>query len=123
VDVSRALPDRREPTFEERRHWDTQLEARISDYLRGHPEAASSLDVSTFRFFRQAVVGMEKEQVLILLGTPDAVTGEQAAMEALARKFWPSIKDSATEAWTYPPGWQMYFAGSRLIDITQYVPQ
>jgi hypothetical protein len=65
---------------------------------------------------------MEKEQILILLGTPDAVTGDQSAMETLARKFWPSIKGHATEAWTYPPGWQMYFAGSQLIDITQYGP-
>jgi hypothetical protein len=113
----------REPTFEERRQWDTQLEARISDYLRAHPAAASSLDVSTFRFLRQAAVGMEKEQVRILLGAPDAITTDAAAMEALARKFWPAIKEGVTEAWTYPPGWHLYFDDSRLIDITQYVAE
>jgi hypothetical protein len=112
----------REPTFEERRQWDTQVEEKISAYLRAHPEKASALDVSTFRYMRQVTVGMDKEQVLILLGAPVSVTGDQAQMEKVARRYWSDIKGNATELWVYPLGWNMFFAGQRLIDITQYVP-
>jgi|SRR6185369_11520195 hypothetical protein len=112
----------REPTFEERRQWDTQTEDKISAYLREHPEKASALDVSTFRYLRQVTVGMDKEQVLILLGAPVLVSGDQAQMEKIARVYWPQIKGNATEVWVYPLGWNMFFAGQRLIDITQYLP-
>jgi hypothetical protein len=112
----------REPTFEERRQWDAQVEEKISAYLRAHPEKASALDVSTFRYMRQVTVGMDKEQVLILLGAPVSVTGDQAQMEKVARRYWSDIKGNATELWVYPLGWNMFFAGQRLIDITQYVP-
>jgi hypothetical protein len=112
----------REPTFEERRQWDSLVEDKIGAYLREHPEKASALDVSTFRFLRQVAVGMDKEQVLILLGAPILVSGDQAQMEKIARVYWPQIKGNATEVWVYPLGWNMFFAGQRLIDITQYVP-
>jgi hypothetical protein len=112
----------REPTFEERRQWDTRVEEQISAYLRAHPEKANALDVSTFRYLRQVATGMDKEQVLILLGPPVSMSGEEAEMEKIARKYWAGIKGSATEVWVYPLGWNMFFAGERLIDITQYVP-
>jgi hypothetical protein len=112
----------REPTFEEKRLWDQQIEERIGAYLRANPEKANALDVSTFRFLRQAAVGMDKEQILILLGPPTLVSGDQAQMEKIARRFWPQIQGSATEVWVYPLGWNMFFAGPRLIDITQFVP-
>ena len=112
----------REPTFEEKRQWDAHVEEKISAYLRAHPEKASALDVSTFRYLRQVTVGMDKEQVLILLGAPVSVTGDQAQMEKAARRYWSDIKGNATELWVYPLGWHMFFAGQRLIDITQYVP-
>ena len=112
----------REPTFEEKRQWEMQVEQKISAYLRAHPEKANALDVSTFRHLRQATVGMDKEQVLILLGAPVSVTGDQAQMEKAARRYWSDIKGNATELWVYPLGWNMFFAGQRLIDITQYVP-
>ena len=112
----------REPTFEERRQWDAQIEQRISDYLREHPEKANALDISTFRFVRQVAVGMDKEQVLILLGAPTLVSGDQAKMEQIARRYWPQIKGNATEVWVYPLGWNFFFAGQRLIDITQFLP-
>jgi hypothetical protein len=112
----------REPTFEERRHWDNDIDARISRYLNDHPEAASSLQVSTFRFHRQVAVGMTREQVLILLGRPDRVATDAAQMETLARKFWPAIKGTVDEAWVYPGGWRLYFKGPNLIEITQHLP-
>ena len=111
----------REPTFEERRQWDAQLEEQIATYLRAHPERASALDVSTFRFLRQAAVGMDKEQIQILLGAPLAVSTDQARMEELARRYWSTIKGNATEVWIYPLGWSLFFSGPKLVDITQYV--
>jgi hypothetical protein len=117
------LTNGREPNFDERRHWEDQIDDQIGRYLRAHPEAANSLDVSTFRFFRRASVGMTKEQVVILLGSPEAVTTDPAEMEKLARKYWPAVKGQAKEAWVYPLGWHLYFADSRLVDITQYLPR
>ncbi len=116
------LESGREPTFEERRQWDGHVEEKISTYLREHPDKASALDVSTFRYLRQVTVGMDKEQVLILLGAPVSVSGDQAQMEKIARGYWTVIKGNATEVWVYPLGWNLFFAGQRLIDITQYVP-
>jgi hypothetical protein len=119
----RVLADNgREPTFDERQHWERALDRQISNYLAEHPEVANSLDVSTFRFFRRVAVGMSKAQVMILLGAPLSVTMSAAEMETLARKYWPGIEGNATEAWTYPLGWRLFFAGERLIDITQYLP-
>jgi len=42
-------------------------------------------------------------------------------MAKLARRYWPLIEGNATEVWIYPLGWSMFFAGQRLVDITQYV--
>jgi hypothetical protein len=47
----------REPNFDERRRWDNAMEQKIGQYLRQNPEAASSVDVSTFRFIRQVTIG------------------------------------------------------------------
>jgi len=111
----------REPTFEERRRWDEDIEQRISGYLREHPEKANALDVSTFRFLRQSAVGQDKDQILILLGPPLAVSADQSHMEQIARRYWPVIQGNATEVWIYPLGWNLFYAGQRLVDITQYV--
>jgi hypothetical protein len=111
-----------EPTFDERRQWDEQIEQRISAYLREHPDKANALDVSTFRFLRQPQVGMDKDQILILLGAPLSVSGDQGQMQKIARRYWPEIQGNATEVWVYPLGWNLFFAGQKLIDITQYFP-
>jgi hypothetical protein len=115
------LANGRPPNFDERRYWENDLDWRIAQYLNRHPEAANDLDVSTFRFYRRVAVGQTKEQVLILLGPPSAVTTDQAEIEKLARKYAPAIKGNATEAWVYPLGWSLFFAGPRLVDITQYL--
>lgn len=111
----------RDPNFDERRHWNNQIDTRISQYLHRHPEVASSVDISTFRFVRQVSVGQSSEQVLILLGPPVARTTDEAEMEKLARRFWPYIKGNATEAWVYPDGWNIYFKDAMVVDITQYL--
>jgi len=115
------LANGREPNFDERRHWNNQMELKISQYLYKNPEAANSLEVSTFRFTRQVSIGQSDEQVLILLGPPSAKTSDQAEMEKLARGYWPSIKGSASEVWVYPAGWRLYFKDSKVVDITQYL--
>jgi hypothetical protein len=112
----------REPSFDEKRQWEALVEEKISAYLRQHPDKASALDVSTFRFLRQVAIGQDKEQVLILLGAPVSVSGDQAQIEKIARGYWTNIKGNATEVWVYPLGWNLFFAGPRLVDITQYVP-
>ena len=110
----------REPTLDERIDWENQMETRITQYLNQHPDVANSLGVTSFRFDRRAVVGMSKEQVMLLLEAPVAITGNETEMEKLARRYWPALKGNVTEAWIYPLGWNLYFAGSRLSDITQY---
>src|SRR5687768_16345119 len=112
----------REPTFEDRRQWDGEIEDRIGAYLRAHPDKASALDVSTFPFLRKAALGMDKEQIAILLGPPIAVSEDPAHLEELARRHWPVIQGNAKEAWVYPAGWRLFFSGQNLVDMTQYVP-
>lgn len=115
------MTNNREPTLEERRHWEDQLEIQIQRYLHEHPEDAGNLNVASFRFSKQVVTGMTKEQVLILLGPPASTTEDQALIEKAARKYWKEIQGNATEAWTYPLGWAFFFTGQRLVDITQYL--
>lgn len=116
-----VMANNREPSLDERRHFEDQLEIRINQYLAQHPEDANSLQVSSFRFDKRVVIGMSKEQVLILLGAPTGTTTDQAAMEKLARRFWPEMKGNVTEAWVYPLGWSFFFAGPRIVEITQYL--
>ncbi len=115
-----TLANGREPTFEERLHWERQLDLAISRYLAKDQEYANSPGVLTFRSVRQAEVGMSKEQVVILLGAPQRTTTDMGEIEKLAGKYWPDVQTQATEAWVYPMGWRLYFAGVRLVDITQY---
>jgi len=111
----------REPNFDERRRWDNMMEARIGQYLRQNPDAANSMDVSTFKFIRQVTIGQSAEQVVILLGPPLARVTEPAEMEKLARQFWPAVRENEpNEAWTYPSGWSIYMKNQVVVDITQH---
>jgi hypothetical protein len=116
------LANGREPTFEERLHWERQLDQAISGYLAKDQEFANSSQVLTFRAARQAAVGMSKEQVTILLGRAQHTTTDVGEIEKLAGKYWPEIEQGVTEAWVYPLGWRLYFADARLVDITQLPP-
>jgi hypothetical protein len=115
-----TLANGREPTFEEHTHWERQLDVAISRYLAKDQAYANSPGVLTFRSVRQVEVGMSKEQVVILLGAPQRTTTDTSEMEKLAGKYWPDVQTEVTEAWVYPMGWRLYFAGVRLVDITQY---
>ena len=116
-----AMTNSREPSIDERRHWEDQLETRIEKYLRDHPEDANALHVSAFRFNKQVVTGMSKEQVLILLGPPEGVTTDPDVMAKAARRYWKDLQGNVTEAWAYPLGWTFFFTGPRLTEITQYL--
>ena len=113
----------RAPSFEEKRHFEDEMDERIGRYLREHEEAASSTTVLSFRSLRQVTVGMDKAQVEILLGPAVTTTRDPAQMQSLARHHWPEIRDKARpdEAWTYPFGWVVYFRQSKVADITQYL--
>jgi hypothetical protein len=115
----------RAPSFEEKRHFENEMDERIGRYLREHEDAASSTTVMSFRSLRQVTVGMDKAQVEILLGPPLTTTRDPAQMQSFARHHWPEIRDKTKpdEAWSYPFGWVVYFSRSRVADITQYQPR
>jgi hypothetical protein len=115
----------RAPSFEEKRHFEDDMDERIGRYLRENQEAANSLTVMSFRSLRQVTVGMDRAQVEILLGAPLATTRDAAQMQNYARHHWPDIRDKARadEAWSYPLGWVVYFSKARVVDITQYLPR
>ena len=108
------------PTFDESTAFRIELEQRVSDYLAKHPEVSTSPRASQFTFHRRISVGMTKEEVTLLAGTPYEVTTDEAKMQAAARQFWPSIKVRAKEMWVYPGDWQFYFQDDQLVDITVF---
>ena len=112
----------RAPTFEEKRHFQDDLEARMAKYLREHEAAASDpLTMQAFRFLHQVTVGMDKGQVEILLGPAFTTSDDAQQMANWARRHWPDIRGRADEAWGYPYGWIFYFDKGKLVDITQYL--
>lgn len=106
------------PTFDETFAWRDDLDRRISDYLIKHPEIGVSPRAQQFRLHRRLAVGMTREEVTLLAGSPDAATIDVAAMEAAAKQFWPQVGEQAKEMWVYPAGWRLYFDGDRLVDMT-----
>ena len=113
----------RAPSFEEKRHFDEQMDDRIGRYLRENQDAASSLTLMSFRSLKQVTVGMDTGQVEILLGPPLTTTRDAAQMQNFARHHWPEIRGKADEAWSYPYGWVVYFSKSKVVDITQHLPR
>lgn len=106
------------PTFEESAAWRDDLDRRVGDYLNRNSAIGTSPRSSQFRFQRRVSVGMTKEEVALLVGPPDAVATDEATMKLAAEHFWPDIGRRAKEMWVYPPGWQLYFDGDRLTDVT-----
>ena len=106
------------PTFDEDMAFREELEQRVSDYLVKHPEVSTSVRAGQFTFQRRIALGMTREEVVLLAGAPSSATPDEAQMQAAARQFWPAIKEHAKEMWVYPGGWQLYFDGDRLVDLT-----
>ena len=114
------LANGRGPSFSETQGFEDQLDAQVQEFLRRNAEAANSYRVSNLRLFRQVMVGMTKEEVTLLLGKPQDMTDDAARMEVLARRWWPTVKPNAKEAWVYPAGWTLYFDGNTVTDMTRY---
>jgi hypothetical protein len=108
----------RPPTFHETVAWREQFDARIAEYVTRQPGMLASTRVTQFRVERRVAVGMSKEEVTLLAGLPEAVVADAKTMEAAAKQFWPEVRKSAKEMWSYPGGWQFYFDEDRLVDLT-----
>ena len=113
----------RYPSFEEKRHFQDELDERIAKYLRQHEDAASDpLTAPAFRNLHQVTAGMQKGQVEVLLGPPFSTSDDAQQMANWARRHWPEIRGRADEAWGYPYGWIFYFHKGKIVEITQYLP-
>jgi len=110
----------RVPTFEEMSAFRIELEEAVSAYLAAHPDVSTSPRASQFTFRRRVALGMTKEEVQLLAGLPYSTTTDEALMAAAAHQFWPAVKVRAREMWVYPAGWQFYFDGDRLVDLTVF---
>ncbi len=108
----------RVPTSSEASLWKEGFDDRVSDYLGRHTNVLTSPRASQFRFQRQVVLGMTKEEVQLFLESPEARTSDETVMSTTAKEFWPSIKSRAHEMWVYPGGWQVYFAEDNVVDFT-----
>jgi hypothetical protein len=108
------------PTFDESSAFRTELERQVSDYLAKHPEIGTSPRASQFTFHRRVAVGMTREEVTLLAGAPEATTQDGTQMQVASRQFWTAVKQRAKEMWVYPGGWQFYFDGDRLVDLTVF---
>ena len=76
------------------------------------------LYLGNYRPMNDPLFAMSKEEVMLLAGVPNEATQDEAQMRAAARQFWPGVKERAKEMWVYPGGWQFYFEGDRLVDLT-----
>ena len=98
--------------------WVARFVSRVLAYLSRRPEVATSPQASRLRFQRTVAVGMQKDEVVLLLEQPDTMTSDEAKMRAAAGRFWEPVGRHAKEMWTYPSGWRLYFDGDRLVDMT-----
>lgn len=111
----------RAPNFDEKRYWDNQIDSRIAQYLREHPELQQTERFSEFRFWKQVTPASSREEVRILLETPEEQTIDPALMAALAERHWPDIRSKAKEAWLYPLGWVLYFDDAGVVEMVRRV--
>ena len=107
----------RDMGWDEKRHYEEQMEEKIFKYLREHPELQNETRYSTFRFWRQVSVGSTKEEVKVLLDDPDERTIDPALMASLARRHWSQVQGKAKEAWVYPLGWVLYIDDKAVVSM------
>jgi hypothetical protein len=55
--------------WDEKRHYEEQLEEKVFKYLREHPDFQNETRYSTFRFWRQVSIGSTKDEVKALLSS------------------------------------------------------
>ena len=110
----------REPSFDEKRYWDTQVETRIAKYLREHPELEQSPRYTEFRFWRQVAPGATRSEVEVLLEEPQEQTIDNALMAMLAERHWTDLERKAKEAWVYYD-WVIYFDDVSVVGMVRRV--
>ena len=103
--------------WDEKRHYEEDLEERVFKYLREHPELENEPRYSTFRFWRQVSIGSTKEEVKVLLNDPDERTIDPALMASLARRHWSQVQVKAKAAWVYPLGWVLYVDDKAVVSM------
>ena len=107
----------RDMGWDEKRHYEDQLEEKVFKYLREHPDLQNEARYSTFRFWRQVSVGSTKEEIKVLLDDPDERTIDPALMASLARRHWSQVQGKAKEAWVYPLGWILYIDDKAVVSM------
>jgi len=110
----------REPTFDEKRIWEDQVDMRVSKYLRAHPELEQSPRYMEVRFWRQVAPGASRGEVEALLESPDERTIDPALMAVLGERRWDELGRKAKEAWVYY-GWVIYFDDSAVVGMVRRV--
>ena len=107
----------RDMGWDEKRHYEEDLEERVFKYLREHPELENEPRYSTFRFWRQVSIGSTKEEVMVLLEDPNERTIDPALMASMARRHWSQVQGKAKEAWVYPLGWVLYVDDKAVVSM------
>jgi len=107
----------RDMSWDEKRHYEEELEEKVFKYLREHPEFQNESRYSTFRFWRQVSIGSTKDEVKVLLNDPDERTIDPALMASMARRHWSQVQGKAKEAWVYPLGWVLYIDDKAVVSM------
>jgi hypothetical protein len=110
----------RDPSFDEKRIWETRADMRIAKYLRDHPELEQSPRYMDVRFWRQVSAGAPRVEVEALLEEPQELTIDPALMAVLAERHWDDFGRRATEAWVYY-GWAIFFDDKEVIGMVRRV--
>ena len=118
VQIARSFAaNGRDMGWDEKRHYEEELEENVFKYLREHPELQNENRYSTFRFWRQVSIGSTKEEVKVLLNDPEERTIDPALMASLARRHWSQVQGKAKEAWIYPLGWVLYIDDKAVVSM------
>jgi hypothetical protein len=107
----------RDMSWDEKRHYEEELEEKVFKYLREHPEFQNESRYSTFRFWRQVSIGSTKDEVKVLLSDPEERTIDPALMASMARRHWSQVQGKAKEAWIYPLGWVLYIDDKAVVSM------
>ena len=110
----------RDPSFDEKRIWETRADMRIAKYLRDHPELEQTPRYLDVRFWRQVSPGAPRGEVEVLLEEPQELTVDPALMAVLAERHWDDFGSRATEAWVYY-GWAIFFDDKEVVGMVRRV--
>lgn len=97
---------------EETEEYEEQLQVKIDEYLRVHPEI-DELIFSKLKGLSDTIEGMNKEQVELLYGKPDIITTDPK-----------QLKYNTNEKWVYKmqniPTYFLYFQGDIIVAMETF---